>query len=119
AGSATPPAKVEKLEKEKQPSPAAVSTLYERLGREEGLQRTAKMALDDPGAKDLKEKMTPQQLGPILVEASASDRPLNLPSLTAGEFDTLRQVVRGALLDLNIPGADRDELIDRLTKGKR
>jgi hypothetical protein len=120
AGVVAPPANGDKKDKEKPPASITPGspTLYERLGRDEGLQRAATMALRDPSAKDLADKMTPQQLGTILV-AATGDQPLNLPTLSEEEWNTLRLVVRGALLDLNISGADRDELIDRMTKGKR
>ena len=119
AGVAAPLAKVDKGDKgDKSPLPPGSPTLYHRLGEEKGLQQTAAKALNDPSAKDLGAKLTPQQLGTILV-AATSDQPLNLPALSNAEWNTLKLVVRGALLDLNINGADRDELIERLSKAKR
>ena len=117
-GTVAPPPKVDNGEKAPQ-LPAAWLTLYERLGREEGLQKTATIALADPTATDIRAKVTPQQLSTLLVEASSGERPSNVPVLSAAEWETLKQAIRGALLRLNVPGVDRDEIIERVSKSKR
>jgi hypothetical protein len=94
-------------------------TLYERLGQEEGLQKAAKIALSDPMTAEIKAKVTPQQLGTLLVEASSDVKPSNVPALSATEWDTLKQALREALRRLSVAGADSDEILERLSKGKR
>jgi hypothetical protein len=114
-GSVAPAAKVEG----EKPAPPGAPTLYQRLGEEVGLQKAATLALADPTAADLKSKVTPQQLGTLLVEASSGERPSNVPNLSATEWESLKQAVRGALLRLGVSGADRDEIIERMSKSKR
>ena len=91
-------------------------TLYERLGQEDGLKKAAAMALADPAVKELAAKVTPQQLSTLLVEASSGESLSNGPVLSSDEWDRLKLAIRGAFLDLGIPGADRDEIIERLSK---
>jgi hypothetical protein len=102
----------------KEPPPAP-KTLYERLGREEGLHRVAEAALKEPDAKEVASKLTARRLGAYLMEATSSDRPAEQLPLSAGEWDTLLATVRAALTAQRTPDADRDELLARLKKGKR
>ena len=114
-GSVAPPPKVDA----EKPAPAGAPTLYQRLGEEVGLQKAATLALADPTATELAAKLTPQQLGTLLVEASSGERPSNVPVLSAAEWEKLKQAVRGALLHQGVSGADRDEIIERMSKSKR
>jgi hypothetical protein len=113
-GSVAPPPKVEKGDKGQ--LPVEFLTLYERLGQEDGLKKAAAMALADPAVKELTSKVTPQQLSTLLVEASSGEALSNVPVLSGDQWDQLKLAIRGAFLDLGIPGADRDEIIDRLSK---
>ena len=108
-----------KIEKGNKPPADFPQTLYERLGQEEGLQKAAKIALSDPTTAEIRAKVTPQQLGTLLVEASSDVRLGNVPALSATEWETLKQALREALRRLSVAGADSDEILDRLTKGKR
>ena len=74
---------------------AGSPTLYERLGRgrrppEGGRARPRRSA-----AKELATKVTPQQFGTLLVEASSGERPSNVPVLSGPEWDRLKQAIAG------------------------
>jgi hypothetical protein len=99
--------------------PPAPKTLYERLGREEGLHRVAEAALKEPDAKEVATKLTARRLGAYLMEATSADRPAEQLPVSAAEWDTLLTALRSALADQRTPDADRDELLTRLKKGKR
>ena len=116
AGTVAPPPVEAKDPKAK---PAEAPTLYKRLGEEEGLMKVAAMALAEPEAKKLAEKLTVPRLGSLLVEASSADGLTDPPPLSAAQWDTLVQVLRTAMVGRGIEGADRDELLTRLMKGKR
>lgn len=108
----------------KKPEAKPARTLYERLGREEGLQAIAEHMMQDlrsaDRSKEWANKLSVRRLANLLVELSSNAMPGLAEDLrlSDAEWEILVAVLRDALTYRLVADRDRDEILTHFAKAR-